>query len=398
MQQKVYITTAVRTAIGNFGGSLKDYSAPAMGATLINDIIKQNNISNTRFDGIIIGNVLQAGIGQNPARQAALGAGLDYDIPCLTINKVCGSGMKAVDIAFNYILSGAGNLYISGGIESMSNCPYLSKSARWGSKLGDATLIDDIIFDGLWCPYNKKHMGELVESLAADYGITRKHQDEFAFLSNQKAINAIKNNRFKDEIVPIEIRDKKSAVMFDTDERPREDTTLEKLSSLKPAFLKEGNITAGNSSGINDGAALLLIASQKAVDFYGLNPIAEIISVAETGLEPALFGIAPVAAARKACEQAKINISDIKLFEFNEAFAAQSLCVLKDLKIDPELVNVNGGAVALGHPIGASGARIIVTLLHEMLKEKITYGLASLCIGSGEAMAVIIKNVSGGMS
>jgi acetyl-CoA C-acetyltransferase len=398
MQQKVYITTAVRTAIGNFGGSLKDYSAPAMGATLINDIIKQNNISNTRFDGIIIGNVLQAGIGQNPARQAALGAGLDYDIPCLTINKVCGSGMKAVDIAFNYILSGAGNLYISGGIESMSNCPYLSKSARWGSKLGDATLIDDIIFDGLWCPYNKKHMGELVESLAADYGITRKHQDEFAFLSNQKAINAIKNNRFKDEIVPIEIKNKKSAVMFDTDERPREDTTLEKLSSLKPAFLKEGNITAGNSSGINDGAALLLIASQKAVDFYGLNPIAEIISVAETGLEPALFGIAPVAAARKACEQAKINISDIKLFEFNEAFAAQSLCVLKDLKIDPELVNVNGGAVALGHPIGASGARIIVTLLHEMLKEKITYGLASLCIGSGEAMAVIIKNVSGGMS
>jgi acetyl-CoA C-acetyltransferase len=398
MQQKVYITTAVRTAIGNFGGSLKDYSAPAMGATLINDIIEQNNISNTRFDGIIIGNVLQAGIGQNPARQAALGAGLDYDIPCLTINKVCGSGMKAVDIAFNYILSGAGNLYISGGIESMSNCPYLSKSARWGSKLGDATLIDDIIFDGLWCPYNKKHMGELVESLAADYGITRKHQDEFAFLSNQKAINAIKNNRFKDEIVPIEIKNKKSAVMFDTDERPREDTTLEKLSSLKPAFLKEGNITAGNSSGINDGAALLLIASQKAVDFYGLNPIAEIISVAETGLEPALFGIAPVAAARKACEQAKINISDIKLFEFNEAFAAQSLCVLKDLKIDPELVNVNGGAVALGHPIGASGARIIVTLLHEMLKEKITYGLASLCIGSGEAMAVIIKNVSGGMS
>jgi len=398
MQQKVYIATAVRTAIGNFGGSLKDYSAPAMGTILINDIIKQNNISNTRFDGIIIGNVLQAGIGQNPARQAALGAGLDYDSPCLTVNKVCGSAMKAVDIAFNYILSGAGNLYISGGIESMSNCPYLSKSARWGSKLGDVPLVDDIIFDGLWCPYNKKHMAELMEKLAADYGITRQQQDEFAFLSNQKAINAIKNNRFKDEIVPVEIRDKKSTVVFYTDERLREDTTLEKLSALKPAFIAEGNITAGNSSGINDGAAMLLVASQKAVDFYGLNPLAEIISVAETGLEPALFGIAPVAATRKACEQAKISINDIKLFEFNEAFAAQSLCVLKDLGIDQGRVNVNGGAVALGHPIGASGARIIVTLLHEMLKEKITYGLASLCIGSGEAMAVIIKNVSGGMS
>lgn len=396
MQQKVYIASALRTAIGNFGGSLKAFSAPALASLLITEIMKQNNIINAQFDGVIIGNVLQAGIGQNPARQAALGAGLSYDTPCFTVNKVCGSGMKAIDVAFKNILAGSGNIYLAGGMESMTNCPYISRSTRWGAKLGDAQLADGIIYDGLWCPFNNKHMGDLVEDLAKSYGITREQQDSFAFESNEKAVKAINSGKFGDETVPVEIKDRKTTAIFDADERPRADTTVEKLSSLKPVFTKEGTITAGNSSGINDGAAMLLVASENALNFYGLEPLAEIIAVSEAGLEPALFGVAPVPATKKACEMAQVGLNEIELFEYNEAFAAQSLCVLKDLKIDPGIVNVNGGAVALGHPIGASGARIIVTLLHEMIKQGTGYGLASLCIGSGESMAIIIKRVSGG--
>ncbi|MBN1299430.1 MAG: thiolase family protein [Actinobacteria bacterium] len=396
--KKTYIVSALRTAIGNLGGTLKGHSAVELGSTVIKEIVKRNRLENVILSGAIIGHVLQAGAGQNTARQCVIGAKLSDNIPCFTVNKVCGSSMKAVEIAHRYIQSGCASLYLAGGIESMSNSPYLSKSTRWGSKLGNAELTDEMIIDGLWCPYNNKHMGHIMEIKAAESKISRQEQDQFSFESNSKASGAIKAGRFKEEIVPVFVSGKKGVTVFDKDERPREDTSIEKLASLKPAFAKDGTITAGNSSGINDGAAMLLLASEEALKKYALTPLAEIIATSEVSMAPEDFGIAPVEAIRNVLLYSGLGLKNIGLFELNEAFACQSLCVLKQTGIDGSILNVNGGAIALGHPIGASGARIIVTLLHEMLKRKISLGLASLCIGSGEAMAVIIKNITGGVN
>jgi len=393
MSNNVYIIDAVRTPIGNFGVSLKDYQAPELGSILIKNLSDKYDLKKVGIDGVIIGNVLQAGLGQNPARQAALNAGLSYNTPCLTINKVCGSALKAIDIAYRNITSGYGKLYLAGGIESMSNAPYLLKSARWGYKIGNSEIVDEMITDGLWCPYNNTHMGELTDRMAKEFNISREEQDEFAFNSHKKAISAIESKRFLKEIIPIDIKDRKGNIvsLFTADEHPRKDTTAEKLSSLKPAFTKDGTVTAGNSSGISDGAAIVLICSEDKIDELGLLPMAQILEITEVGTEPAYFGTAPVYAIEKAIAGLGLKIGNVEIAEFNEAFAAQSLHVIKNLNIDKDIVNVSGGAIALGHPIGASGARIVVTLVHEMQKRQNNLGIASLCIGSGEGMAIVLK-------
>ncbi|MCL5070215.1 MAG: acetyl-CoA C-acetyltransferase [Actinobacteria bacterium] len=393
MANKVYIIDAIRTPIGNFGGSLKEYSAPKLGSILIKNLLLRYNLQKVAIDGVILGNVLQAGLGQNPARHAALDAELSCNNPCLTVNKVCGSALKAIDIAYRNIASGYGKLYIAGGIESMSNAPYLLKGARWGYKIGDSKIIDEMVTDGLWCPFSNVHMGELTDRMAREFAIFRDKQDEFAFYSHKKAIAAIESGRFLNEIIPVDIKNKKGNIIssFNIDEHPRKDTTPEKLSSLKPAFTKDGTVTAGNSSGINDGAAILLLCSEDKLGELGISPMAQILEITEVGTEPAYFGTAPVYAVKKALKNLDVKIGDIELAEFNEAFAAQSLYVIKNLSIDKDIVNVNGGAIALGHPIGASGARIVVTLAHEMQKRQSSIGIASLCIGSGEGMAIVLK-------
>jgi acetyl-CoA C-acetyltransferase len=392
---KCYIIDGVRTPIGRFGGALKDFKATELGSLLVKQIIEKNKLGDSNFDGVIMGNVLQAGLGQNPARQCALKGGLSVETPCLTVNKVCGSGLKSIDVAYKDIMSGKDGLYLAGGIESMSNAPYLADNARWGHKLGHGRFLDDIIVDGLWCPFNDLHMGEIADELAAEYKISRQAQDEFSYKSQKRAVSAIKGGKFKDEIIPVEIKDRRGNVIgvFDTDEHPREDATIEKLAALKPVFKKDGTITAGNSSGINDGAALLLVASESKAREFNLKPAAEIVVISEVGVPPKLFGIAPVKAIEKALKEANLELKDIDIFEINEAFAAQILCVLKDLKVDNDIVNVNGGAIALGHPIGASGSRIVITLLSEMIKRKSKYGIASICIGSGEGMALILRRL-----
>ena len=393
MGKKIYIVDGVRTPIGNFGGSLKGYSAVSLGILLIKELIRRNNLESVAIDGVILGNVLQAGLGHNPARQSSIGAGLSYKIPCMTVNKVCGSGLKAIDIAYRNVLSGYGDIYIVGGIESMSNAPYLLENARWGRRLGNDKIVDEMICDGLWCPYNNLHMGELVDNMAKEYKISREEQDRFSAESHRKALKAIKDGRFFNETVPVDILDKKGSTVskFCNDEHPRKDSTMEKLSFLKPAFSKGGTITAGNASGINDGAAVLLVASDEKIEELNLNVTAEIVSISEVGVKPELFGISPIKATEKALSEANLKISDIELAEFNEAFAAQTIYVLDKLKVNKEIVNVNGGAVALGHPIGASGARIVVTLIYEMARRQNKLGLASLCIGSGEGMAIIVR-------
>lgn len=390
---KCYIVDGIRTPIGKFGGALKDFKATELGSILVKKIVDNNNLTNKNVDGVIIGNVLQAGLGQNPARQCALKGGLNCETNCFTINKVCGSGLKAIDIAFKEIVSGNGNVFIAGGIESMSNASYISESARWGYKFGHGKFSDEILINGLWCPYNNLHMGEIAEELASKYGISRDIQDDFSFNSHRKAISAINNGKFFKEIIPIELKNRDNTCVFSIDENPRKDTTIEKLAELKPVFKKNGTITAGNSSSINDGAAILLLMSETGIKELNLKPLAEIISISEIGVQPKLFGIAPVNAIKKALEIAKLKINDIDIFEINEAFAAQILCVLKDLNLKDDIVNVNGGAIALGHPIGASGARIVVTLLHEMEKSNKKFGLASICIGSGEGMAIILRRI-----
>lgn len=389
---KVFISDAARTAIANFDGALKDKSAVELGALLIETLIRRNKLEDKLLSGVIMGNVLSAGLGQNPARQCVLKAGLDLGTPSLTVNKVCGSSLKAIDIAYRDISGGFGDIYISGGIESMTNSPYILPGARRGYKLGDGKIIDSIIKDGLTCPVNNLHMGTLVDQLAAELGISRISQDEFSAVSNAKAIAAIDSGRFDEEIIKVDLADKKGNVTeFKIDEHPRRDSTCESLGKLKAAFGSGGTITAGNASSINDGAAAVLISSEKYLNKYNLKPLAEIIATSEVGLDPKYFGIAPADAIIKVLNTAGLSLEDIGLFELNEAFAAQSIAVINKLNINPGIVNVNGGAVALGHPIGASGARITVTLLHEMIKRDLEYGLASLCIGSGEAMAVIIR-------
>lgn len=392
MSNEVVIVSAVRTAIGTFNGSLKGVSAPDLGAIVIKEALNKAGVNPDQVDEVIMGNVLQAGLGQNPARQASIKAGLPETVPAMTINKVCGSGLKTVHLATQAILAGDADIVVAGGMENMSMAPYLLKGARDGYKMGDQKVVDSMISDGLWCAFNDYHMGVTAENLCDRYGLTREEQDEFAAWSQQKAVSAIEEGRFDDEIVPVEIPQRKGeAVVFRQDEFPRKGSTAEGLFKLRPAFKKEGTVTAGNASGINDGAAAVVVMSKKKADELGISPLVVIKGNASAGVDPSVMGIGPVSAVKKVMEKTGMSLEDMGLVEANEAFAAQSLAVDKELHFDKECLNVNGGAIALGHPIGASGTRILVTLIHEMKKRNVTHGLATLCIGGGQGVATIVE-------
>ncbi|AKA69760.1 acetyl-CoA C-acetyltransferase [Clostridium scatologenes] len=390
--REVVIASAVRTAIGSFGGSLKDISAVDLGAIVIKEAINRAGIKPEMVDEVVMGNVLQAGLGQNPARQASVKSGIPVEVPSFSINKVCGSGLRAVSLAFQMVISGYNDIVIAGGMENMSRAPYLLNNARWGQRMGDGKLIDEMITDGLWDAFNGYHMGITAENVAEKWGITRKMQDEFALQSQLKSEKAIKEGRFKDEIVPVSIPQKRGEPkIFDTDEFPRFGATIEGLNKLKPAFKKDGTVTAGNASGINDGAAAFVIMSAERAKELEIKPLAKIVSFGSKGIDPSIMGYGPVASTKEALERADLSVNDLDLVEANEAFASQCLAVAKDLEFDMNKVNVNGGAIAMGHPIGASGARILVTLIHEMIKRNSNRGLATLCIGGGQGTAIIIE-------
>lgn len=392
-QNEVVIASAVRTPIGSFLGSLKNVSATQLGATVIKEALERTGISPNEVDEVIMGNVLQAGLGQNPARQAALAAGLPQEVSSLTINKVCGSGLKAVHLATQAILAGDAEVIIAGGMENMSQAAYLIKGGREGFKMGDQKIVDSMISDGLWCAMNDYHMGATAENLAAKYEISRTEQDEFSAWSQQKAQAAIESNRFAEEIVPVEVAGRKGQVtVVNQDEFPRFGTTAEGLGKLRPAFKKDGSVTAGNASGINDGAAAFVVMSRRKAEELGIEPLVTIKANTSAGVDPSIMGIGPVPAVKKALEKASLPLDEIDLIEANEAFAAQAISVDRELHFNKEKLNVNGGAISLGHPIGASGARILVTLLHEMKKRNARYGLATLCIGGGQGVATIIEN------
>lgn len=391
--REVVIVSAVRTAIGSFGGALKDVSAADLGALVIKTAIEKAGVKGELVDEVVMGNVIQAGLGQNIARQAAVKAGLPVEVPAMTINKVCGSGLRTVSLAAQMIKAGDADIIVAGGMENMSQAPYILKSARWGQRMGDGKMIDSMVNDALWDAFNNYHMGVTAENIAKEWNLTREEQDQFAVNSQIKAENAIKAGRFKDEIVPVVIPQRKGeAKVFDTDEYPRFGATIEGMAKLRPAFAKEnGTVTAGNASGINDGAAAFVIMSADKAKELGIKPLAKIVSYGQRGLEPSIMGYGPFHATKKALEVAKLKVSDLDLIEANEAFAAQSLAVAKDLNFDMDKVNVNGGAIALGHPVGASGGRILVTLLHEMQKRDAKTGLATLCIGGGMGTALIVE-------
>ena len=390
---EIVIASACRTAIGTFGGTLKDVPAAELGAIVVKEAVKRAGIKPEMVDEVIFGNVLQAGLGQNIARQVTLKAGLPIETTAMTINIVCGSGLKSVALAANQILAGESEIVVCGGTENMSAAPYAIPSARWGARMNNSKMIDVMVNDGLWDAFNQYHMGITAENVAEKYGITREMQDEFAVASQSKAEAAIKAGKFKDEIVPVVIHGKKGDTVFDTDEHPKFGTTLEKVAKLKPAFKKDGGtVTAANASGINDSAAALVVMSKEKADELGIKPLATIVSYATGGVDPSIMGVGPVPAVTKAMARANMTVDDFDLIEANEAFAAQSLAVTQDLKFDMSKVNVNGGAIALGHPIGASGARILVTLLYEMQKREDAHtGLATLCIGGGQGQALIVK-------
>jgi len=391
-QTEVVIVSAVRTALGNFNGTLKNVSAPELGATVIKGALEGAGLNPDQIDEVIMGNVLQAGLGQNPARQAAIKAGIPESVSAMTINKVCGSGLKAVHLATQAILAGDAEIVVAGGMENMSQAPFLLKNARDGFKMGDQKLVDMLTSDGLTCVFNDYHMGITAENLASKYSITREEQDEFSAWSQEKAVNAIETGRFKDEIVPVVIPQRKGdPLIFATDEYPKKGTTVEKLAGLRPAFKRDGSVTAGNASGINDGAAAVVVMSKKKAEELGLTPLVTIKANANAGVDPSIMGIGPVPAVRKVLEKASVSIEDVNLIEANEAFAAQSLAVGRELQFNKEILNVNGGAIALGHPIGASGARILVTLIHEMKRRNAKTGLATLCIGGGQGVATIVE-------
>ncbi|AZB43429.1 acetyl-CoA C-acetyltransferase [Bacillus sp. FJAT-42376] len=393
--KEIVIVSAVRTAVGSFGGALKNVSAPELGGIVIKDALARAGISGEHVDEVIMGNVLQAGIGQNPARQAAMKAGLSEEIPSMTINKVCGSGLKAVHLAFQAIAAGEADVIVAGGMENMSQAPYLIKGAREGFRMGDQNLVDSMTSDGLTCVFNDYHMGVTAENLAEKYRISREEQDQFAADSQAKAIRAVKEGTFKDEIVSVSIpQRKRDPIVFDTDEYPREGTTAEGLGKLRPAFKKDGSVTAGNASGINDGAAAVVVMSREKAEELGVKPLVKILANGNAGVDPSIMGIGPVKAVKKALERAGMELSEIELIEANEAFAAQTLAVDKELHFNTEILNVNGGAIALGHPIGASGTRILVTLIHEMKRRGSKKGLATLCIGGGQGVATIVENVN----
>ena len=390
---EIVIASACRTAIGTFGGTLKDVPAAELGAIVVKEAVKRAGIKPEMVDEVIFGNVLQAGLGQNIARQVTLKAGLPIETTAMTINIVCGSGLKSVALAANQILAGESEIVVCGGTENMSAAPYAIPSARWGARMNNSKMIDVMVNDGLWDAFNQYHMGITAENVAEKYGITREMQDEFAVASQSKAEAAIKAGKFKDEIVPVVIHGKKGDTVFDTDEHPKFGTTLEKVAKLKPAFKRDGGtVTAANASGINDSAAALVVMSKEKADELGIKPLATIVSYATGGVDPSIMGVGPVPAVTKAMARANMTVGDFDLIEANEAFAAQSLAVAQDLKFDMSKVNVNGGAIALGHPIGASGARILVTLLYEMQKREDAHtGLATLCIGGGQGQALIVK-------
>lgn len=391
--KKVVIVAAKRSPIGNFGGSLRDVCALDLGTQVLQATLQSINLDPQEVDEVILGQVLQAGNGQNIARQIVLKSKLNQSVPAYTINKVCGSGLKAVELAYQSILLGDNDVVIAGGVENMSQAPYLMKKARFGYKMGNSELIDSMILDGLWCSINDYHMGQTAENLCKCYGISREEQDEFALSSQQKALKARDSKRFKEEIVPIEICEKKSSKFFENDEFIKEGSSLESLGKLKSAFVKDGSVTAGNSSGINDGACMLVLCSEEKANKLGLKPLVSIEGFGTAGVDPSIMGIGPVEASKKVLKKTGLDLDQIDLIEANEAFASQSIAVNKELKFNPNKLNVNGGAIALGHPIGASGARILVTLIHEMLKRQSAYGLATLCIGGGQGIASVIKSV-----
>jgi len=394
MENTIVIASAVRTATGAFGGAFSGVSAVDLGATAIKAALEKANVSADAVDEVIMGNVLQAGLGQNPARQAAMRAGLPETCPSMTINKLCGSGLKAVHLAYQAIAAGEADIVVAGGMENMSQAPFVLKGAREGFKMGDQKLVDTLLGDGLVCAFNDYHMGITAENLADKYEISREQQDSFAVKSQNKAEAAITSGRFKDEIVPVEVKQRKGdPIIVDQDEHPKFGSTLEKVSKLRPAFKKDGSVTAANASGINDGAAAVVVMSGKKAKELGVTPLVTIKANASAGVDPSIMGIGPVNAVKKALKKADMQLADINLVEANEAFAAQALSVMKELGMNEDNVNVNGGAIALGHPIGASGARIFVTLIHELKKREEKYGLATLCIGGGMGVATIIENV-----
>ena len=394
MNQEIVIVAATRTAIGSFGGLLAKVPAHKLGAQVIKSLLDSTSVDKDQIDEVILGQVLTAGSGQNPARQAAIAAGLAYETPSMTINKVCGSGLKAVQLAFQAIACGDADIVIAGGQENMSLSGHVLPRSREGKKMGPWEMVDTMVVDGLWCVFNDYHMGVTAENIATKFEFTRKAQDQFALESQQKAENAQKLNLFKDEITPILIPQKRGDdVVFDTDEYPRHGTTEETLSKLRPAFKKDGTVSAGNASGINDGAAAVMVMSFAKAKELGLKPMARIVSYASAGVDPAIMGTGPIPASTKCLEKAGWKVSDVDRIEANEAFSAQAMSVNDSLGFDKSKVNVTGGAIALGHPIGASGARILVTLLHGMQRDKVNKGLATLCIGGGMGVAMAVERI-----
>ena len=390
--REVVIASAARTPIGSFGGTLKNTTAVTLGKTVVEEAVKRAGIKPEQVDELVFGCVLQAGLGQNVARQVSLAAGLPKETPAMTINKVCGSGLRSVGLAAQIIKAGDADIVIAGGTESMSLAPYAMPAARWGARMFDTKMVDVMVNDGLWDAFNQYHMGMTAENVADQWGITREELDEFSLKSQQKAEAAIKAGKFKDEIVPVVIPQKKGdPIVFDTDEYPKFGASLEKMAKLKPAFKKDGKVTAANASGINDSAAALVVMSAEKAAELGITPLCKIVSYASAGVDPSIMGVGPIPASKKALEKAGLTVDDIDLFEANEAFAAQSVAVGRELQIPEEKLNVNGGAIALGHPIGASGARILITLIYEMKKRGAHKGLATLCIGGGMGTAMIVE-------
>lgn len=393
MTRKVVIASAARTPVGSYGGALKSVSAKDLGITAVKEAINRAGIKPEDVDETVFGCVLQAGLGQNIARQISLGSGIPKEKPAMTVNIVCGSGLRSVSLAVQMIKAGDADIVVAGGTESMSNAPFLLNEERWGARMGDKKVVDEMIKDGLWDAFNDYHMGMTAENIAEKYNLTREEQDELAAMSQNRAEKARAEGRFKDEIVPVEVKDRKGNVTtVDTDEHIREGVTAEGISGLKPAFKRDGgSVTAANASGLNDGSAALVVMSEEKAKELGVTPLATVVSYATEGVDPAIMGTGPIPTVRKALEKADLNLEDIELIEANEAFAAQALSVIKELGLNTDIVNVNGGAIAIGHPIGASGARIFTTLLYEMQKRDVKKGLATLCIGGGMGTAIVVE-------
>ncbi len=392
--KEVVIAAAARTPVGTFGGTLRDIPAVELGKIAVGEALKRAGLEPVQVEEVILGNVLMAGQGQNPARQVLIQAGIPQEVPATTINKVCASGLKSVMMAAQAIKAGDAEIIVAGGIESMSQAPFYVPGARWGYRMNDGVLVDGMIYDGLLDIFNRYHMGVTAENVASRFNVSRQEQDTFALASQQKAAQAIKEGKFREEIIPVNVPQKKGApLIFDTDEHPRPNTTLEALVALKPVFKKDGTVTAGNASGINDGGAALVVMSMEKANSLGLNPLVRIVAYATAGVAPEIMGTGPIPASQKALTKAGLSVKDLDLIEANEAFAAQAVYVNRVMGWDPEKVNVNGGAIALGHPIGASGARILITLIYEMRRRKVKYGLATLCVGGGMGAAMIVERL-----